>query len=548
MSRLPALGLALLLLAGGVSPAEWVLLALLVLAAALPAAEPAPQVSDRVLALLTGAATLAFVVTASALPVQDQPLGQDWYRYLRNALAVATGDWELWHAWRGPAHAWATVALVPLTGNLVDASQLLSLVAVAGCLPLTALLVRRHHGALPALLAVLLLAAWPDLRLFARTSTPYPLLALTSTAGAVLLGRSAAAEARRAWAWAGAGALVLGVGVATDLRGTALALAVALGAAAAGDVRRWLPLVGGGAGLALGQALLAAHPVELVSLAEQVGLQRDLNATGQLATCTVAQGAFPTPAELVGACARATAWDALGRAQAAVPVSVYVLFGLVGLGLVAGLRPDRPRWGVTRLAPLVLPWLPLLPTVVLVQVVHRYLLPVAPVLAALGALGLARAARGRPVVAVALVVGLMGAWNLHPGTLLARAQGAPRPAGAATVLQLGQLTGVGRFAQALRREARAGERIVDCARGGMAMRLYPLPVDEVGAGQVDRLPGPCRALLATPPAASTWLVVPYREAPSGWTVVDAFDRGDVVIGLLHAGAGQPTAGSPSAGW
>jgi hypothetical protein len=44
---------------------------------------------------------VAVMVMASRGVAWDEPLGQDANRYLKNAVAMAGGDWAHYHGWRG---------------------------------------------------------------------------------------------------------------------------------------------------------------------------------------------------------------------------------------------------------------------------------------------------------------------------------------------------------------------------------------------------------------------------------------------------------------
>lgn len=521
----PALGLVVLLGAGGYRTTELALGALLLVAAVLARPGSTPWTpSPRVAVALVAGLTVQFVVRALLLPTRDQPLGTDWFAYLKNALALAEGNWESWHRWRGPLHAALCVLLTPVAGGLVEASQLLALVSLALAIPLTAWWVGRLASPAAGVAAAALLATWPDLLLFARTSTPYALLT------GLLIGAAAAAtravEDRR-WAPV-AGVLLAGV-VLTDARGQVLAATLLVGLGLQRPpLRTFLTVLGVAVGLSV--LVFNVFPVDLVPLSEQVGLQRDLNASAQLEVCRVEHGAFPTPAELVGPCARATLTDNLARAQRVIPLSLGFVAGLAALGLATG---GRRAW------PMLLPLLPALPSLLLVRVMHRYGVPLAPFAVGLAAIALDRVVapvpRGRALLLVGLVAAAMGPWIPFGGTLLARAWGARPEGGAAFGVVLSEDRGLVHVRRLLR-EAGGDAPVVDCARAGLRMRLYPRAVEEVGAGRADRQPARCRTLLAEAPPTPTWLLMTLpaeAEVGSGWTVAYRWTRGDGDVVLLQ---------------
>lgn len=520
---LPALLLLVALGAGGYRDSELPLVLVLAVAAALARPDtPAWTPSPRVVVALTVALTLQFVVRVVLLPNADQPLGTDWFAYLKNAVALAEGDWDAWHRWRGPLHAALCVVLTPVAGGLLEASQLLSLLSIAACIPMTAWLAGRLTSPSVGLTAAALLALWPDLLLFARYSTPYALLT------AVLLAAAAAAvktteDAR--WGW------VTGVFLAattlTDARGPVLA-----GMVLVGLLLRRTPLRSGAvAGLtwvAISGAVFTVFPVDLVPLADQIGLQRDLNASAQLEVCAVEGGTFPSPAELAGPCARATFADNLARAQRVIPVSLAVVAGLALLGI------GRRSWF------LLLPLVPAIPSLLLVRVMHRYGVPLAPFAVGLAAAALDRVVapvpRGRWLLIGALVAAAMVPWTTYSGTLLARAWGERPQGGAAYGVVLTEDRGLVHVRRLLR-EAGGDTPVVDCARAGLRMRLYPREVEELGSGRADRQPARCRRLLTKGSPTPTWLltvITPDAVPAPSWTVVYRWTRADGEVLLLRS--------------
>ncbi|MDP2306264.1 MAG: hypothetical protein Q8P18_09585 [Pseudomonadota bacterium] len=483
------------------------------IAAAPPAPEPtAPPWVDH---LVVTALTLAFFVSAVGLANPHQPIGTDWMAYLGNAVAAGTGEWAQYHDWRGPLHAWACLALVPVSGGLIAASQHLSLICATLLVPLTWWIGRMLLGRWPALLAAGLLAGWADLRLFAAYSTPYALLAATGTLGIALT----VASRRRPLLAAPAG-VALGLAVATDLRGGLFAGAVVLAAALdAGGARRLIVVsVLALATIATGAGALSALPVPLVPLSAQVAFQRDLNAREGAGTCAPQGTALPTLAEAFGECGRTTLAGNLALGAAALPIELPALALLVGMGLLVA-RGGRGF--------LLLPVLPTLPSLLFIGGQHRYFVPLAPLFALLGAATLAwltraagrRRALGGGVVVVMVLV-LAAAWNLWPGTLWVRAH-TGRSVDPGSLLE-GPST-FGHLRAALVPRLGEDDTVVDCARAGLRMRLYPHPVDTMRTTPAS-LGKACTGLLHNGSRARgvKWLVVavgPGEPIAASWEVV-----------------------------
>ncbi|MES2645147.1 MAG: hypothetical protein V4850_37010 [Myxococcota bacterium] len=524
-----ALGGALSL--GGLRPAEAALLVGLVLLVALRATDrfgaptPTRTVPAWVDTLVVTLLTLAFFAAVVPLGNPDQPAGTDWFAYLGNAVAAGDREWAQYHDWRGPLHAWACLALVPLSSGLIAASQHLSLLCATALVPLTWWIGRMLLGRWPALLATALLAGWADLRLFAVYSTPYALLAATGTLGIALT----VASQKRPVLVVPAG-IALGLAIATDLRGVPFAVAVVLAALLAAVPRsenawprerlRRVAVVGG---LALattltGAGLLGALPVRLVPLTEQVALQRDLNAREGVGACDPQGDTLPTLAEVFGECGRTTLAGNLAVGAAALPIELSALTLLVGLGLLVA-RGGR--------AFLLLPLLPTLPSLALIGGQHRYFVPLAPLLALLGAAALAwlaRAAGRRRALGGATVVAMVGvlavAWSVWPGTLWVRAH-TGRSVDPGSLLE-GPST-FGHLRTALMPRLEDTDTVVDCARAGLRMRLYPHPVDtkNTNAGALSK---ECTRLLHNGSRARgvKWLVVvvaPTEPVAASWEVV-----------------------------
>lgn len=530
--RRPAVAglLAIALLPGPLQPGEIpVLLALVAAATLRPAGEPVDP-PPRLEGLVVIGLTLAFLARAAALPVRDQPIGTDWLPYLNNAIAIAEGDWPSYHRWRGPLHAWLSLKLIPVGGGLVEASQLLALVAQTACLPLTWCLGRLTLGRWPALFGTILLASWPDPLVFARMSTPYPLLAVLFLLGATLTAASLTASSLKGrLLWAVPAGVALGLAVATDVRGGTLAagvVAAAILAAILERTRRGLvvALLVGGLSAGVGEAIVTRLPVQLMSLRDQIALQRDLNAREGRGRCGAQGRLLPTPADLVGPCGRTTLAGNLHRAQATLPVSVAFLALLVALGLAAAPRGPTypPRWGR---ALLLLPVLPALPSLALVGVQHRYVLPLMPLATLLAGAALARLTR--PAIAGALCVAMLVAWGAWPGTLLARALGRGN-APIAPMEAIEDDRGYAMIHRILRTRRSDGDRVVDCAHGSLPTRLYPVPVEEWRSGPRAKVAQRCLSLLAEGASRPTWLVVPHESTDAvsdSWNLVYSFDRG-----------------------
>lgn len=532
-------------------------------AAESPGTDAPPWREGLVVLALTG----GFLLRASALPVADQPLGTDWFAYLKNAIALGDHHPADYQAWRGPLHAWVSLALMPAAGGLLEATQLLALVAQTACLPLTWWIGRGLVGRWPALLAVALLAGWPDLLLFARFSTPYPLLACLFLAGTALTAQAIVAT-RRPVLWAVPAGVTFGLAVATDLRAGPMAAAVVGGCLLVMLVeRRARGLSVGGIvavlAFVVARGTLAQLPVTMVPLTEQIALQRDLNANSGIPGCVPHGAAVPTLGDLVGECGRSTLATNLARAQRATPVSLVVLalvaaFGLMkqgaphGAAIRARVASHPPGWGGWFLA---LPALPALPSLLLVGVQHRYVVPLAPFAALLLTAGLVRWCGDAPFrrwrlpffpssplrfpwLPTAAVVVVLVAWNLWPGTLLRRPSGGTT--GVAPAVSLGDIRGPTLLRRALREQARPGDSIVDCSGLGVRLRLYPTRVAEPRTGTCDHLhaDGPSQV-------GTTWLLLPLQEpgpstpeAQGGisplWETVVSFPRGRETVALLRA--------------
>ncbi len=484
-----------------------------------------PVLPARLETLLVLGVTLVFGMVALSLAPLSEPLGIDVQRYLGNAVAISTEEWTRYHTWRGPLHAWALLGLAPWMGGLVPASQVLALFAVTSLLPLTWWMGRALWGQWPALLGLGVLVSWPDLALFARTSTPYPLVALLVVAGLA----SGLAALRHHWGWSVVAGSCLGLCVGADVRGGVLAASVlgslALLAATRTQWRRGglLLVVAGGLSMGLGSAVLDSIPVKLTPLAEQVQFQRELHGRQGPPNCD------ETPVALgLGAVWTPCAWETLranlARAEGATPVPMALLLLLGVLG--AFRRPEGDRWAALLLW---LPMLPAVPAVILVGVEARYLLPWAALWAPLVGSGLVvlaeRVSRPRRALAVAFlaVLGLGIAWWLHPGTRLdhARTPGSPDAGpGAGRLLHRSPLAAV---AEAIG-DPVGKDRVVDCTRAGLDIWLHPFSVETLRPGRGERWHPRCSRLLEAGPSPQrgTWVLVrirPGSTASGGWTEV-----------------------------
>jgi hypothetical protein len=316
--------------------------------------------------------------------------------------------------------------------------------------------------------------------------------------------------------------VALGLCVGGDVRGGALAGAVlaAVGALAAltPALRRRGVLIVGVAGLLCAGIVLGVRstlPLKLTPLSEQVQFQRELHAKGGPPSCRAA----PTPlgpGSLVTVCARDTLRSNLARGSEASPLPVVVWLGLLGLGVWS-------RRGVGMA--LALPLLGALPTALLVGFEGRYLLPLGAPLALLGGAGLAalagRLPRGGHLGAIAVILGLAGAWQLHPGTALAHARtpGGPGSApGAGRLLMTSPLAAV----TALLADAGAQDRVIDCSRTGLQTWVYPRPVETWRPARGNRQDRRCAKVLDVKPVQPTWVLLrlrPGSSAPTAWDEV-----------------------------
>lgn len=497
-------------------------------------------------------ATLGFLVASTSLPARDQPLGTDWYAYAQNALALSEGPLSAYDHWRGPVHAWACLALARPFGSLVAASQAVSAVSLTAALPLTWWLGRAVVGRTSAALATLLLACNADFLLFSRTSTPYPLftmLLLASFAASWLAWEKQSAR------WAALAGGLIGVAAGTDARCFAYALPVL---AISGVVtspnsesraQRLTRLSILGIAIALTWAMVRTIcPVELVSLPDQFILQRNLNHAGFPGICGGPEPDFPGLDEWFSRCGRDTFRLNLARADAAVPIPWAYMFALSVVGLFTRADDQRARAWL-----LAIPLLPLFFSLPIVGVEHRHVLPVAPygaLLLAAGGTGVVdrlarRAKRGDSRVTFVLCTVLVGwfarAWYRHPGSPSFRARSGLATQGHAPAQRLGDTGGIIGITRMLRDDADPQDRIVDCARAGLNLRLYPTRVEENGVGPGGRASSACRRMLAAPSVLThttkhTWLLTEVRAddaVATDWMPLTSYGAGEGRVTLYR---------------
>ena len=520
------MGIGLLLLPGGITGWELAFGALLLIAGARGSAvrDPSPSPPAWLEGLLVIGAAALFLWLVLRVPVGDEPMGDGWMRYLRNAHVFDTGQWQQWQRWRAPGHAWLMRLLTPLAGSLTGAARWVGVGSTAALLPLTWWLTRGTLGRWPALLGLGVLLSWADLRALALQTTPYAVLAACIVGGAAFV--AVALRGRAAWA-IGAG-LLMGLGWGSDLRGAALTACLVVLALVAGlhpSVQRRGPLVGlivAVIAVPLAWGILHSIPVDLYPLSRQIVLQRDFNAASAGGDCLDTVGRLPAISDLWGACAQKTLSTNLGHLQAWFPISPFALGALGLVGLVS--RGGAPWWGRLLIVGMVLPGLP---TPVLVPFFHRYGLAVAPFAAALAGGGLwALAGRAGPRLGPVLglgVVAVLGAgWQAMDSTLIARVEGRGGeglgPTGVAVNSEMNRLVGW------LRAEAAPEDQIVDCVQAGLSLRLAPREVTEPPKPVMVRV---CQPIFATPPTERTWLLAPAMALPileeAGWRRVERFD-------------------------
>jgi hypothetical protein len=314
---------------------------------------------------LVAAATVWFVWRAVTLDAWDRPLGNDWESYLRNVVAVGTHRWATYNGWRGPLHAWLTLAALPLCGTPLLASKTLSVLATATAVPATWALGRAL--AIPgAVWGAILVGLWPDLEVVAHYSSMYPLLMALLVGGAALVSTATLAGAV-------AGGVLFGLTGATDIRGLALAACFVAAAAVLRPTRRDLVRLATCAGVAalVAGLLLVRVPVRQASLAEQIATQSILAPMDDVPTANVR-------ALLDGG-----------------PHVLVIVLLCVPIGLLADPRSRLP---------LAAPVAAIAAPLAIVPLQFRYFLPVAPFIALLAAGGITVLFRRAPWFVPGLVV------------------------------------------------------------------------------------------------------------------------------------------------
>jgi hypothetical protein len=467
------------------------------------------------------AAMVAVAVLASRGVAWDEPLGQDANRYLKNAVAMAGGDWAHYHGWRGPLHA-AAVLTVARGAGLIAASKAVSLAASVALVPVTWAVGWATVGRRAALGGVALLACWPDLWWTAGFSTPYPLLTLGVAA---LVGAAAVGAEDNRWAPVIAG--LAAAAVLTDLRAQAIALALGVVAAAQGRRGVWVALLAGVAAARLG---LAVSPVPMAPLGEQI--REHMAVIAEVPGCrAAADGAWTA---LVGRCGASLILDNLARAQTRTPLPVAVWVGLAIFGV--SLRPRAAAWLAAPVAVAAVAFIGTRAELRYVQTV----LPLGFLLVAAGLIGEGEptGTSGRLAVAVRswAVVALCAAMIAWPGSLWARAHAFRAPSGTPDaalgrfIVPAGEALPFTRAARVIA-AAPVGDRVIDCATADLAMRLYPRPVHS--PGHAGRLSATCRRWLAEGPTPGppAWLLI-RDEGPrwAGWGAVWRDDGWVVVRG------------------
>ncbi len=314
------------------------------------------------------AATAWFVWRAVRLDVWDRPLGNDWESYLRNVVAIGTDRWATYNGWRGPLHAWLTLAALPLCGTPLVASKTVSIVATAATIPSTWALGRAL--AIPgAVWGAVLFALWPDLEVVGHFSTMYPLLMALLVGGAALVSTGTIAGAV-------AGGVLFGLTGATDVRGLALAACFVATATLLRPTRAAVVRLAACAAVAalVSGVLLARVPVRRVPLAEQIATQSILAPVDDVLVANVRALIDGGPHLLV------------------------IALLCVPIGLLADPRSRLP---------LAAPVAAIAALLAIVPLQFRYFLPVAPFLALLGASGITVLLRRTPWFAPGLVVVLL---------------------------------------------------------------------------------------------------------------------------------------------
>jgi hypothetical protein len=387
---------------------------------------------------IVAAATAWFVWQAVGLDAWDRPLGNDWESYLRNVVAIGTDRWATYNGWRGPLHAWLTLAALPLCGTPLLASKTLSILATATAIPATWALGRAL--AIPgAVWGAVLFGLWPDLEVVAHFSSMYPLLMALLVGGAALVSTATLSGAV-------AGGVLFGLTGATDIRGLALAACFVVTAAPLRPTRRDLLRLATCAGVAalVASLLLVRVPVRRASLAEQIATQSILAPTDNVLIANVR-------ALLDGG-----------------PHLLAIVLVCVPIGLLADPRSRLP---------LAAPVAAIAAPLAIVPLQFRYFLPVAPFLALLGAAGITLLLRRAPWFVPGLVVLLLcGTRRLSNDSLLYALR---HPGPGSIELQATGLANVDEWIPVVERAQRTQvfAQVLDCSTLSLVdVVVYPTPV------------------------------------------------------------------------
>jgi hypothetical protein len=388
-------------------------------------------------AAVVATATAWFVWRAVQLEVWDRPLGNDWESYLRNVWAVGTDRWATYNGWRGPLHAWLTLAALPLCGTPLAASKAVSIVATAVAIPATWALGRAMT--IPgAVWAAVLFALWPDLEVVAHFSTMYPLLMALLVGGAALFAASTFPAA--------AAGVLFGLACATDIRGAALAASFVATAAAVKPTRAALLRVAlcTSAAVLVGWLLLSRVPVRLVPLAEQIATQSLLRPMEDVSTENIRSILRAGP-HLVGIAFLCAPLGLLGQARARLPLAVPIAVLLTSLAIV--------------------------------PLQFRYFLPVAPFVALLAAAGITTVLRRAPwFVPGVVVLALCWTRRVSDASLLYALR---HPAPGSIELDAAGFARVDEGITAVERAQRDErlEQVVDCSTLGITdIVVFPTPL------------------------------------------------------------------------
>ena len=189
--------------------------------------------------LLVAAAVAWYFCATTHVSPGDRDMGLDPWQYLGNALAVARGEWGLFHPWRGVLHGWLVGKLMVPVGDLRRAAELLSLVSMCGAVLGTWFLGRLLLGRWVGILAAWMFAIQPDLALFGMYHGVYGLLTVLVVLGLIGLAWTVRTmEAGRSfWVAAFVTGALFGLAWASDGRGLGIGIAGAVGLVVVGLMR-----------------------------------------------------------------------------------------------------------------------------------------------------------------------------------------------------------------------------------------------------------------------------------------------------------------------